>query len=85
MRVPEIWQFCREGLLPAAIGQMNLSARGCHRRVLNLARTIAGLRGAGKSSGPSGRCAAVWAENHACVDLLIRRVLTAGAALQQAG
>jgi magnesium chelatase family protein len=45
MRVAEIYQFCKldeagEGLIRAAMGQMNLSARG-YRRVLKLARTIA--------------------------------------------
>jgi len=49
MRVAEIRQFCRldeagEGLIRAAMGQMNLSARGYHR-VLKLARTIADLAG----------------------------------------
>ncbi len=47
MRVGEIRQFCKldgagEGLIRAAMGQMNLSARGYHR-VLKLARTIADL------------------------------------------
>jgi magnesium chelatase family protein len=49
MRVGEIRQFCKldgagEGLVRAAMGQMNLSARGYHR-VLKLARTIADLAG----------------------------------------
>ena len=49
MRVGEIRQFCRldaagESLVRAAMGQMNLSARGYHR-VLKLARTIADLAG----------------------------------------
>jgi magnesium chelatase family protein len=49
MRVAEIRQFCKldeagEGLIRAALGQMNLSARGEHR-VLKLARTIADLAG----------------------------------------
>ncbi len=49
MRVAEVRQFCKldgagEGLLRAAMGQMNLSARGYHR-VLKLARTIADLAG----------------------------------------
>ncbi len=49
MRVGEIRQFCKldgagESLIRAAMGQMNLSARGCHR-VLKLARTIADLAG----------------------------------------
>ena len=49
MRVGEIRQFCKldeagEGLIRAAMGQMNLSARGYHR-VLKLARTIADLAG----------------------------------------
>src|SRR5512141_2452668 len=44
MRVAEIRQFCKldgaaESLVRAAMGQMNLSARGYHR-VLKLARTI---------------------------------------------
>ena len=47
MRVAEVRQFCKldaagEGLVRAAMGQMNLSARGYHR-VLKLARTIADL------------------------------------------
>ncbi len=47
MRVAEIRQFCKldaagESLVRAAMGQMNLSARGYHR-VLKLARTIADL------------------------------------------
>jgi magnesium chelatase family protein len=47
MRVGEIRQFCKldaagESLVRAAMGQMNLSARGYHR-VLKLARTIADL------------------------------------------
>jgi len=47
MRVAEIRQFCKldeagESLIRAAMGQMNLSARGYHR-VLKLARTIADL------------------------------------------
>ena len=49
MRVAEIRQFCKldeagESLIRAAMGQMNLSARGYHR-VLKLARTIADLAG----------------------------------------
>jgi magnesium chelatase family protein len=49
MRVAEIRQFCKldgegESLVRAAMGQMNLSARGYHR-VLKLARTIADLAG----------------------------------------
>jgi magnesium chelatase family protein len=49
MRVAEVRQFCKldeagEGLLRAAMAQMNLSARGYHR-VLKLARTIADLTG----------------------------------------
>jgi len=49
MRVGEIRQFCKldeagESLIHAAMGQMNLSARGYHR-VLKLARTIADLAG----------------------------------------
>ena len=49
MRVGEIRQFCKldeagEGLIRAAMGQMNLTARGYHR-VLKLARTIADLAG----------------------------------------
>ena len=49
MRVTETRQFCKldaagESLVPAAIGQVNLSARGYHR-VLKLARTIADLAG----------------------------------------
>ena len=49
MYVAEIRQFCKldeagEGLIRAAVGQMNLSARGYHR-VLKLARTIADLAG----------------------------------------
>ncbi len=47
MRVAEIRQYCKldgagESLIRAAMGQMNLSARGYHR-VLKLARTIADL------------------------------------------
>ncbi len=47
MRVAEVRQFCKldgagESLVRAAMGQMNLSARGYHR-VLKLARTIADL------------------------------------------
>ncbi|MFH1184316.1 MAG: ATP-binding protein, partial [Chloroflexota bacterium] len=50
MRVGEIRQHCKldaagESLVRAAMGQMNLSARGYHR-VLKLARTIADLAGA---------------------------------------
>jgi magnesium chelatase family protein len=49
MRVGEVRQFCKldaagESLVRAAMGQMNLSARGYHR-VLKLARTIADLAG----------------------------------------
>lgn len=49
MRVGEVRQFCKlggagESLMRAAMGQMNLSARGYHR-VLKLARTIADLAG----------------------------------------
>ena len=49
MRVAEIRQFCKldaagESLVRAAMGQMNLSARGYHR-VLKLARTVADLAG----------------------------------------
>ena len=49
MRIAEIRQFCKldeagESLIRAAMGQMNLSARGYHR-VLKLARTIADLAG----------------------------------------
>ena len=49
MRVAEIRQFCKldeagESLIRAAMGQMQLSARGYHR-VLKLARTIADLAG----------------------------------------
>ncbi len=49
MRVAEIRQFCKldeagESLIRAAMGQMNLSARGYHR-ILKLARTIADLAG----------------------------------------
>jgi magnesium chelatase family protein len=49
MRVGEIRRYCRldaegETLVRAAMGQMNLSARGYHR-VLKLARTIADLAG----------------------------------------
>lgn len=49
MHVGEIRQFCKldeagESLVRAAMGQMNLSARGYHR-VLKLARTIADLAG----------------------------------------
>ncbi len=49
MRVAEIRQYCKleeagESLVRAAMGQMNLSARGYHR-VLKLARTIADLAG----------------------------------------
>ncbi len=49
MRVAEVRQFCKldgagESLVRAAMGQMNLSARGYHR-VLKLARTIADLAG----------------------------------------
>jgi magnesium chelatase family protein len=52
MRVAEIRQYCKldaagEGLVGAAMGQMNLSARGFHR-VLKLARTIADLAGCGQ-------------------------------------
>jgi magnesium chelatase family protein len=47
MRVGEVRLFCKldeagESLIRAAMGQMNLSARGYHR-VLKLARTIADL------------------------------------------
>ena len=49
MRVGDVRQFCKldeegESLIRAAMGQMNLSARGYHR-VLKLARTIADLAG----------------------------------------
>jgi magnesium chelatase family protein len=49
MRVAEVRQYCKldgagESLVRAAMGQMNLSARGYHR-VLKLARTIADLAG----------------------------------------
>ena len=49
MRVGEVRQFCKldpagESLMRAAMGQMNLSARGYHR-VLKLGRTIADLAG----------------------------------------
>ena len=49
MRVGEVRQYCKldaagESLVRAAMGQMNLSARGYHR-VLKLARTIADLAG----------------------------------------
>jgi magnesium chelatase family protein len=49
MRVGEVRLFCKldeagESLIRAAMGQMNLSARGYHR-VLKLARTIADLAG----------------------------------------
>lgn len=49
MHVAEVREFCKldaagEGLVRAAMGQMNLSARGYHR-VLKLARTIADLAG----------------------------------------
>jgi magnesium chelatase family protein len=49
MRVAEVRLFCKldepgEALVRAAMGQMNLSARGYHR-VLKLARTIADLAG----------------------------------------
>jgi len=49
MRVGDVRLFCKldeagESLIRAAMGQMNLSARGCHR-VLKLARTIADLAG----------------------------------------
>ncbi len=52
MRVGEVRQFCKldaagESLVRAAMGQMNLSARGYHR-VLKLARTIADLAGCGQ-------------------------------------
>jgi Magnesium chelatase, subunit ChlI C-terminal len=53
MRVAEVSQFCKldeagESLIRAAMGQMNLSARGYHR-VLKLARTIADLAGSEQS------------------------------------
>jgi magnesium chelatase family protein len=49
MRIGEVRLFCKldeagESLIRAAMGQMNLSARGYHR-VLKLARTIADLAG----------------------------------------
>jgi magnesium chelatase family protein len=49
MRVGEIRQFCRlqeegQGLMRAAMSQLNLSARAYHR-ILKLARTIADLAG----------------------------------------
>jgi magnesium chelatase family protein len=49
MRVGEVRQFCKldeagEGLIRAAMAQLNLSARGYHR-ILKLARTIADLAG----------------------------------------
>jgi len=49
MRVGEIRQFCKlqdegQGLMRAAMSQMNLSARAYHR-ILKLARTIADLAG----------------------------------------
>lgn len=56
MRVGEVRQFCKldeggEGLVRAAMGQMNLSARG-HHRVLKLARTIADLAGSEQIQSP---------------------------------
>ena len=56
MRVAEIRQFCKldeagESLIRAAMGQMNLSARGYHR-VLKLARTIADLAGSDQIQAP---------------------------------
>jgi magnesium chelatase family protein len=52
MRVAEIRQFCKldvqgESLVRAAMGQLNLSARGYHR-ILKLARTIADLAASGR-------------------------------------
>jgi len=49
MRVGEVRLFCKldeagESLIRAAMGQMNLSARGYHR-MLKLARTVADLAG----------------------------------------
>ncbi len=45
----EVWEFCQvdegaQGLLQAAMNQLNLSARAFHR-VLKLSRTIADLAG----------------------------------------
>jgi magnesium chelatase family protein len=56
MRVGEIRQFCKldeagESLIRAAMGQMNLTARGYHR-VLKLARTIADLAGSENIQAP---------------------------------
>jgi magnesium chelatase family protein len=56
MRVAEVRQFCKldeagEGLVRAAMGQMNLSARGYHR-ILKLARTIADLAGSEQIQAP---------------------------------
>ncbi len=56
LRVAEIRQFCKldgagESLVRAAMGQMNLSARGYHR-VLKLARTIADLAGCESIQAP---------------------------------
>ena len=47
MRVAEVRKFCKldetgDGLIRAAMSQMNLSARGYHR-ILKLSRTIADL------------------------------------------
>ncbi len=56
MRVGEVRLFCKlddagESLIRAAMGQMNLSARGYHR-VLKLARTIADLAGCDQILAP---------------------------------
>lgn len=50
MRIGEERQFCRlqdegQSLMRAAMPQLNLSARAYHRRILNLAHTIADLAG----------------------------------------
>jgi len=52
MRVGEIRQYCKlqdegQGLMRAAMSQMNLSARAYHR-ILKLAQTIADLAGSGE-------------------------------------
>ena len=60
MRVGEIRQFCKldgagEALVRAAMGQMNLSARGYHR-VLKLASALRDRGHGGVREHPGGEC-----------------------------
>lgn len=56
MRIAEVRKFCKldetsESLMRAAMSQLNLSARACHR-ILKLARTIADLAGSEQIQTP---------------------------------